>query len=163
MITVAIIAQNGNVGIGTTTPNNRQDVWATNAFIQTSDRRDKTNIQHLDYGLHQIMALRPVRYTWKAHPEEGEKLGLIAQELLEVIPEVVRTHDTIKDPKSGEKQTIEIDRIGVGYADLIPVLIKAIQEQQEIITSQNEDFHQLRAEVDELRSEIELLCKKNLK
>ena len=58
------------------------DVYATNGTIQTSDIRDKENIRDLTYGLSEILKMRPVKFTWKNNPEQGEKIGLIAQEVL---------------------------------------------------------------------------------
>ncbi|MGC1205121.1 MAG: tail fiber domain-containing protein [Flavobacteriaceae bacterium] len=113
-------------------------VWALDGTINTSDRRDKTNIASLDYGLNEIMKLEPISFNWKSKPNQDKKLGLIAQDLLKVIPEVVKTHDDVsnKDDLTKTKR-VEIDRMGVYYSDLIPVLIKAIQEQQSIIDEQN--------------------------
>ena len=120
-------------------------VFAVNGTIQTSDIREKTNIQSIGYGLAEVMSLRPVRYTWKERPEEGEKLGLIAQELQEILPEVVRDWDW-KEDEHGQRTKVEAERLGVFYSDLIPVLIQAIQEQQESI-------EQLKARVEELEGE----------
>lgn len=92
-------------------------IWACNGTINTSDAREKENIHNIDYGLDAVMRLRPVSFTWKENVEEGTKLGLIAQELEQVIPEVVKTSS------EGAK--------GVYYSDLIPVLTRALQQQQE--------------------------------
>ena len=52
--------------------------------------------RQLEYGLEDIMKLRPVSYSWTTRPESGTKLGLIAQELETVIPEAVSyTHLTL--------------------------------------------------------------------
>jgi hypothetical protein len=93
-----------------------------------SDRRLKNDIEDLDYGLDDVMALRPVRYQWKQNPELGKQLGLIAQELREVIPEIV--HEADDEQKS----------LSVEYSSLIPVLIAAIQDQQAQIEAQNEEI-----------------------
>jgi len=122
------------------------DVYATNGTIITSDERDKDNIVPIQYGLTDIMQLNPVSFNWKGKREENKKLGLIAQELLQVVPEVVKTHDEkVIDEETGEKQVVELDRMGVYYSDLIPVLIKGMQEQQK--------------EIEELKEEIEKLKK----
>ncbi len=114
-------------------------VWATDGTINTSDRREKRDIQQLNYGLREILDLNPVRFRWKAKPEQGEKLGLIAQDVLEIIPEVVKTHEyaTTSDDEDATLEKKKLDRLGVYYSDLIPVLIKAIQEQQQLIDQQN--------------------------
>ncbi|MEP0265922.1 tail fiber domain-containing protein [Dokdonia sp.] len=111
-------------------------VWATDGTINTSDRREKRDIQDLNYGLREILNLNPVRFRWKAKPEQGEKLGLIAQDILEIIPEVVKTHEMVAVDEKGTLEKKQLDRLGVYYSDLIPVLIKAIQEQQKVIETQ---------------------------
>ena len=109
------------------------DVYATNGTIQTSDRREKENIRQTSYGLNEVMQLKPVAFTWKNKPEQGEKLGLIAQDILEVIPEVVKTEDWETNQNTGQLEKVKVDKLGVYYSDLIPVLIKGMQEQQDII------------------------------
>lgn len=95
-------------------------VYANNGTINTSDRRHKTNIQGIEYGLETVLALNPVSFSWKKDLT-SKKLGLIAQEVQALLPEVVEVGDD-KD-----------NTLGVFYSDIIPVLIKAIQEQQEEI------------------------------
>ncbi len=119
------------------------DVYATNGTINTSDRRDKTNIRDLPYGLTSIMALKPVVFQWKEGADRGDKLGLIAQDLLLEIPEVVKTYDYQSREEDGVMIKQELERLGVYYSDLIPVLIKATQEQQQ--------------EIELLKQQIELL------
>lgn len=101
-----------------------------NGTINTSDARDKSNILGLKYGLEQIMKLRPVSFTWKDHKIQDTKLGLLAQEVQEIIPEVVVDHETKRDEKTGELIKVPANRLGIYYSDLIPVLIKGMQEQQ---------------------------------
>jgi hypothetical protein len=62
-----------------------------------------------------------VSYQWTDRPDDGTRLGLVAQEALDVVPEVVAVPD---DPD---------ELMGMRYAELVPVLIKAIQEQQDVI------------------------------
>jgi hypothetical protein len=114
-----------------------QGLWATDGTINTSDRRDKTNIKTIDYGLNEVLKMNPVSYNWKNRKNQDTKLGLIAQDLLELVPEVVKTLDWEKDEISGVLIKKEMDRLGVYYSDLIPVLIKAIQDQQKIIETLN--------------------------
>jgi hypothetical protein len=95
-------------------------------LTQSSDRRLKTNISELPYGLKEILNLKPVSYHWKKHPDQTKSLGLIAQEVQTVINEIVHESED-------ENQTLS-----VSYIELVPVLIKAIQEQQAIIESQKQ-------------------------
>lgn len=116
--------------------NRWRNVWATNGTIQTSDAREKTNIMDATYGLNEILQLRPVAFNWKNRPEEGLKLGLVAQEVQQVIPEIVMDHQLERDENTGTIKKVPTDRLGMYYADLIPVLIKGMQEQQELIEQQ---------------------------
>ncbi len=65
------------------------------------------------------MTLRAINFSWKIDETKKENLGLIAQDVEKVFPQVV---DVIKD-----------GNLGVRYTELIPVLVKAIQEQQKQI------------------------------
>ena len=94
-------------------------IYSSN-LLQISDARLKTNITDLKYGLRTILSIRPVKYNWKDGIEKDTKIGFLAQELRQVIPEVVVGDET--------KETL-----AVNYTELIPVLVKAIQEQQQQI------------------------------
>ena len=104
-----------------TSANRWKQIWSATGTIQTSDIRYKTNINNLKYGLQDVLKLRPVSYNWKKG-DDGTHLGIIAQELKEVIKEVVYEGTDVNK------------NLGVAYSDLIPVLIKAIQEQQQQIS-----------------------------
>ena len=115
-----------------------------------SDARLKEQIRPLSYGLSELLRLQPVTWKWKAEPEGRRQLGLVAQEVEHVLPEVVQ-HDP--DP----------DRpLGLNYVGLMPVTIKAIQEQQSLIedqhkrlTEQQEQLEQRGRQIEELK---ELVC-----
>lgn len=127
-------------------PTNRWDnVWATNGIIQTSDARLKHRITDLNYGLATIAQLTPVSFYWIDKDSQGRKIGLIAQELQEVIPEVVSSTDDPSIP------------LGVNYAEIVPVLIKGMQEQQEIIEAQENRIDQQQAEINEMKAELEAI------
>ena len=108
-------------------------VWSVDGTINTSDRREKKNIKNLNYGLAEVLKMQPVSFNWKSKNNPDTKLGLIAQEIQTLIPEVVKAHIWEKDEVSGTLTKKELERLGVYYSDLVPVLIKAIQEQQQII------------------------------
>lgn len=131
---------NGNT-LGTSTKR-WTSVFAVNGVINTSDFRLKENIKNLGYGLNEVLKLRPVSYSWK-DGTKTTKLGLIAQETELVLPEVV------------SKPTEKDDHYGIMYSDLIPVLIKAIQEQQKTIDTLSEQNKALKEK--ELKFEASLV------
>lgn len=95
-------------------------VYAVNGMIQTSDARLKTNIAISPYGLKEVMKMQPVQYNWKNNPKNDLQIGFLAQDIQKLIPEAV------VEPANG-------DPMGMKYTELIPVLVKAIQEQQKKI------------------------------
>ncbi|MEP7377220.1 MAG: tail fiber domain-containing protein [Chitinophagaceae bacterium] len=109
-----IPGQDNAYSLGNTT-NRWTAAWAVNGAIQTSDARLKKNIHPLSYGLKEIMQLKPVSYNWIESPDSGNKIGLIAQEVKKVIPEVV----------IGDEQK---EKLGMNYAEMVPVLINAIKD-----------------------------------
>jgi hypothetical protein len=97
-------------------------IFATNTTISSiSDVRLKENIQDLDTGLDAIMALRPRKYDWK--PESGNTgknvRGFIAQEVEAIFPDLIDESEI-----EGETTYKSLRQ------DFIPILVKAIQEQQ---------------------------------
>jgi hypothetical protein len=105
-----------------------------------SDRRAKHDIENLPYGLPEIMRLRPVRYQWDNLPQSAPRLGLIAQEVQPIIDEVVVDSVYVRGPGGQLVLARPAERLGVHYSDLIPVLIKAIQQQQQQIDSLSQAF-----------------------
>jgi hypothetical protein len=126
-----VLGNNANVGIGTSTPTYKLDVSGTiratgsitaTTYNTTSDQRLKTDVRPLTGALASVLALRGVRYHWNAlgiqrgGRAKAEQVGLLAQELERVYPELVSTGP------DGYK--------AVNYAQLTPVLIEALKEQQ---------------------------------
>jgi hypothetical protein len=108
------------------------------AFSTTtgSDRRLKKNIKDLPYGLNDILKLRAVEFDWKEKRGGKHDIGVIAQEIQEVIPEVVNEVQTIG--KSSEELE---SHLSVDYGKIVSVLIKAVQEQQEQINKLEEKLN----------------------
>ena len=106
----------------------------TTTISAISDQRLKENVQDLDVGLEKIMALKPRKFDWKAGKGKDIKgdRGWIAQEFEQVFPDMI---DNWKDPAPEGEEPYKAVR-----ADLIPVLVKALQE--------------LKAEVDSLKSQL---------
>jgi hypothetical protein len=104
-------------------------VFATSIVISAiSDQRLKENVRDIDAGLDQIMALKPRRFDWKKGKGQDKKnvAGFIAQEFEEVFPECVGV------TKAGGDG---IEYKNINHETLIPALVKAIQEQQTLITA----------------------------
>ena len=108
----------GNVGIGNTNNSYKLDVTgtirATSDVIAYSDRRIKENIVTIDNALEKVTKLRGVTYTRKDIEDKSTKVGVIAQEVLEVLPEVVS-----KDNEG---------KYSVAYGNMAGVFIEAIKE-----------------------------------
>ncbi len=94
----------------------------------TSDKRLKENVKPLDNALDKIKKINGVEFDWidgkdehgnNVHGNEGHDVGVIAQEIEKVLPEVVHTRD------NGYK--------AVKYEKIVPLLIQAIKEQQQQI------------------------------
>ena len=124
-----------------------EELYASQAYFNynptiLSDVNAKTDIKDLPDTKSKLLVLRPVSYKLKPKFKGNEKadakiaeqaakdqLGLIAQEVQEVFPEIVSER--------------EDGTLGIRYTELIPVLIKAVQEQQ--------------AEINDLKARIEKL------
>ena len=90
-----------------------------------SDARDKTDVVDSPYGLDFVDTLKPRQFKWESREGEvafeGEtKLGFIAQELLEATDGNNDVLDLVYENNP--------DRLEAKYGNLIPVLVKAIQE-----------------------------------
>ena len=106
------------------------DINYSGKLTDTSDRRAKEDIQPLPSGqLQKLMQLQPVSFVMKKDRKHRTELGLIAQDVEPLYPDLVETD------ASGMKS--------MSYVELIAPLIKAMQEQQ--------------AEIDELKAENERL------
>lgn len=90
--------------------NNSTGAWT----YDTSSARYKDNIQDSQYGLAEVLAMRPTTFTYKAEPNRKD-VGFIAEEMVNVVPEVVAKN------LDGQPDAISYDR-------LTSVLCKAIQE-----------------------------------
>ena len=106
-------------------------IRATSDVIAFSDKRVKENIVTVDNALDKVTKLRGVTYTRKDTDDKSTKVGVIAQEVLKVLPEVVE-----KDHEG---------MYSVAYGNMAGVFIEAIK--------------QLKAEVDSLKQEIKELKK----
>lgn len=130
-----IIPYGGNAlgfDLGNNTATQHWDDVVADDFINFSDRRLKNSIKDIPYGLETVLNLNPVTYRYNKDfsIDDRFRLGLIAQEVEALIPEVVFNEDIDANPETGEKLIIKSDYKSMSYVELVPVLIKAIQEQQ---------------------------------
>ncbi|HTY12712.1 MAG TPA: tail fiber domain-containing protein [Candidatus Omnitrophota bacterium] len=131
-------------------------IWASTGTIQTSDDRIKAGQKDLGKGLADIEKLKPKEYflrnaemTGKGisfKPGGKKDIGLIAQELYKVIPEAVYK------PSDEAKELW-----GINYEKLIPVMIKAIQEEQKTVAGLQKKVDDLAADKQTLESRIKAL------
>lgn len=119
-----------------TRKNRWKTIYASSGVINTSDKREKKNVEDIKYGLKEISYLRPIEFEWKdiSQQRNGKKnLGFIAQEVEEIIPEVVSSEDeghlTFETIDSLRKK--EYCLKGMYSHQLLPVIVKAIQELKE--------------------------------
>jgi hypothetical protein len=98
------------------------------ALVASSDLRLKENVVEAGSAVEKVKAIKVVSYDWK-HDDSHVEFGLVAQQLNTIYPEAVNAGD------DGD----EIEKTwGIEYGRLTPLLLKAIQEQQALITSLTE-------------------------
>ena len=122
-------------------------IYATSSTITAlSDRRLKENIRDLDDGLSVVMSLTPRKFDWKEGKGRNVKndRGWIADEIKQVVPDLV---EKSIDPAPEGEAPYETVR-----PDLVPILVKAIQEQQAIIETQQQAIAGLTARVEALEA-----------
>jgi hypothetical protein len=121
------INSSNNVGIGTTsisyTLQVQGTIYASGDITAVSDRRYKTNVVALEDSLAKISQLQGVSYERTDEEDKSRKLGLLAQEVYKVYPEVV-----LYDEKH--------DKYSMNYTGLIAPLIESIKELKQIIEQQ---------------------------
>lgn len=119
---------------------------AGETIVSLSDGRDKTNVADTQFGLNFLNKLRPVDYTWQRrvlepsdinHPKNGKRrTGFIAQELLEAAGE---DGNNILDLVYQSNP----ERIEARYGNLIPVLVKSVQDLSNKVTVLEEKIEKL--------------------
>ncbi|MHC1703652.1 MAG: tail fiber domain-containing protein [Tenuifilaceae bacterium] len=139
------------------------DVTVTGTFSNPSDKNLKKNINPLSGALKKVLKLQAVTYDWKTDMElsemksksktdkkglvnrfnfpTGTQIGVIAQEVEKIFPELVKTDgDGLKS---------------VDYVKIVPLLIEAIKEQQQQIDelkAKNKEFEQLKTQVEAINA-----------
>ena len=138
-------AGGARLGINTSTPTLAFQLVGSGCYTGTfgacSDRRYKDDITTLANPIEMVKRLRGVSFEWKRSEfadhnfPAGEQIGVIAQEIEEVVPGIVT------DDLNGYKS--------VDYAKLVPILIEAVKEQQRTIEAQNARLANLERKLDQ--------------
>ncbi len=112
---------NHSIGLGTVNPSNTQGrIDASNDIVaySTSDIRVKDNIKSIDKALDKVNSIQGIEFDWvekeEVHGNSGHDIGVIAQEIEKILPDVVTTRD------NGYK--------AVKYEKIVPLLIEAIKD-----------------------------------
>jgi len=115
------------------------------AYSQVSDENLKQNIEKIDNALEKTLKLSGYTYEYKQNEEDIRKgspielgMGILAQELKEVAPRLVtKTHQ---------------GHYVVNYDGIVPILIEATKDQQELIDNQQEEIDALKAELEAIKT-----------
>jgi hypothetical protein len=140
-----LLASNGMVSIGTgahtnilTVKQNSATDPIADAWTTYSSRRWKTNIQPMQGALDKVMRLNGVTFDWKENGKHD--IGLIAEDVGQVVPEVVKY------------EANGIDAQSVDYARLTALLIEAVKEQQKTIDELKSEISDIKASVNKQAS-----------
>lgn len=164
------INQIGSFGLGLVNGSNSWEFWNNNTlrmyyngiqrgnfnetngvYTSISDRRLKSNIQPLESLLSKIKKLQPSIYTF-THDNYGRKqIGFIAQEVNEVFPEFVYLN------RSSDTERPEEELYTMDYSGMSVIAIKAIQEQQEIIETLQQENQLLKRTLEQVIMRIKNL------
>lgn len=133
------------------------NVYTTGTY-QSSDRKLKSDIRPVQNSLQMINALKPSIYVYKTSElrqmelPEGEQYGLVADEVKQVFPSLVRQvvqpeYYENHNRKDGALLSEEVIFEAVNYTGLIPVLIAGMQEQQQMIEALYKKIEELEAKL----------------
>jgi len=134
---------------------------AASAFNVSSDRRLKENIKPIENPLEKILKIDAVTFTWKdatRNKMEGERIGLIAQNVEQIFPQAVKLDH-------GENTLPGGTRL-VNYPDLVSPIIAALKEFYALWLSDSKDIRREMASIVESKAdkaEIEVLREKSVK
>jgi hypothetical protein len=128
-------------------------VFSSGGFFPPSDRKLKNNIAPLTHALDKIMLLKPSTYTFKTDEFSGlslprtPQMGLIAQDVEQLFPELIKESGLPGRDEEGKVFATGETFKAVNYISLVPLLISAMQEQQQQIAEQRELIHELMQKV----------------
>ncbi|MFH1896082.1 MAG: tail fiber domain-containing protein, partial [bacterium] len=161
--TYMFMSSAGNVGIGTTGPNQKLEVAGNIRLIvgsgasspvdlyieddgdlttSTSDLRVKNSLEPLEGTLEGILKLKPYSFHWINDSTGKRDIGLIAQEVQEIFPGIVYTN------KSD-------GYMGINYSRFATLLVKAVQEEHLQLLELNDTFREFEKATTERLDRIE--------
>jgi len=109
------------------------------SWTNASDERLKNITGEIENALDKVGQLRAAKFTWKADTENKLQVGLIAQDVQAVLPEVVNSTAYIMDD--------ETEYLGVNYDQVIPLLVASIKELKAINDTQSATITALTARI----------------
>jgi hypothetical protein len=160
------------------------DTFTSGTSFQGSDKNIKKNIQEMSNATDLINQLKPKYYQFRDDGKyaslmlpKGNHYGLLAQDVEEVLPTLVKeTLHEVRDqkpmPKLGPDGKLDLSAVSkepkekitikaVNYTEFIPIMIKALQEQQATIEQQNITNEQQNAKIEELTLLVHKLSQKD--
>ncbi len=158
-----VVPHNVSWDLGNNVSGEHWDDVVADDVILFSDRRLKKEIKEINPVLSRVMTLNPVTYKYiESHSKDDRmRSGLLAQELLEVFPHAVITEDVDVDINTGDVIRTPVEYLGINYLELVPITIKAIQEQQATIDSQNQEIDNLKEELKSIKLMLENVMDKD--
>lgn len=135
----------GNVGIGTTSPSAKLDVagniLATGGITMYSQRSLKNVVDERGLSLSELSAIKPTRYTWKDDRDNRIHFGGIADDIQQVLPEVVYNANGV----------LTMDYGNAGFA-IASSLIKPVIDHEQRIKALEKENEELKQEIKRLRA-----------
>jgi hypothetical protein len=140
-------------------------IYASSSPWVISDASLKQNIESFENALDVISQLQPKTYEFVSNPDsdinlpQGPQIGLISQELEEVLPNLVRS--TIHPGTNDEEGNVihpDLEFKAVNYSGLIPVLIAGMKEQQTVIENQNDALAQMMDQLAAMQQQLNDCC-----
>lgn len=114
---------------------------ASGNYAATSDRRLKKNIENIQPAMEGLMKLRPTMYHYKTQSDEEAKVaGFIAQEVKDIFPTVVKVQE---DDTNGHSEISDLHLMS--YTELLPFMVKGMQEQQNTIETLEKELTEIKA------------------
>jgi len=138
----------GQLLVNTLPTNGSTDLRLNSSGIistSSSDLRLKTDVGTFEDALTKVQKLRGVSFRWKHAMDEGTQLGVIAQEVQEVIPEIVTQHG---------------EYLGVDYSEMAAIFIEALNEQQTRIEKQLAEIAKQDVQIDLLSAKLDSIFEK---